>query len=204
MIRIGLTGSIGMGKSTTSKLFKDLGGAVHDADAAVAALYRADGEGAQVIGALAPDALLDGAVDRDRLRAAVLADPTLLAKLEDAIHPLVTADRERFAAQQQAAGKPFVVFDIPLLFETGAETACDVVVVVSTSPEIQRQRVLARPTMTEVALDKILSRQMPDGEKRARADYVVDTSIDIADAKRQVVEILSDLERRFGRPLQGV
>ena len=198
MIKIGVTGSIGMGKSTTARLFAEFGGAVHDADAAVARLYEVGGAGVQAVEKIAPGAVRNGAVDRDRLRAKVLQRPDLLTQLEGLIHPLVAQDRESFAAAQQRAGRGFVIYDIPLLYETGSEAACDIVVVASTSPQIQRERVLAREGMTSEAFEKILSRQTPDAEKRGRADYVVDTSIDIDDARRQVLDILRALELRFG------
>jgi dephospho-CoA kinase len=170
---LGLTGSIGMGKSTTAGFFADLGVPVWDADAAVHRLYAAGGAGARAIGALAPAALVDGAVDRERLRAAVLAEPDLLARVEAAIHPLVTGDRAAFLARHGDA--PLVVCDVPLLYETGAEDEFDGVAVVSAPAEVQRARVLARPGMTEAAFARILARQMPDAEKRARADFVIET-----------------------------
>ena len=203
MIKIGLTGSIGMGKSTTARLFAEFGGAIHDADAAVAELYAEGGAGAAAIGELAPQALRGGAVDRAKLREAVLATPGLLQKIETAIHPLVAAERETFLGRSEAEGRRFVVFDIPLLFETGSEAFCDVVVVVSTDPATQRERVLARPVMTEEALEKILSRQTPDTEKRSRADYVIDTSDSVEDARRQVEAVLKRLEERFDVDLLG-
>ncbi len=198
MLKIGLTGSIGMGKSTTAKLFERFGGAVHDADAAVAKLYASGGGAAQAIAEIAPEAVTGGGVDRAALRDRMTRDPSLLKRLEAAIHPLVEADRRAFVAEAEAAGRAFVVFDIPLLFETGAEAVCDVVVVATTSPEIQRERVLARPGVTEAALEKILARQMADGEKRRRADFIVDTGRSVEDAARQVREILEKLEARFG------
>lgn len=198
MFKIGLTGSIGMGKSTTARLFEAEGGRVHDADEAVARLYAPGGAGVGAIAAIAPGAIVAGGVDRAALRAQMVADPTLLPKLEAAVHPLVEADRAAFVADAERADAPFVVFDIPLLYETGAERACDVVVVVSTTPEIQRARVLARPGMTDEALEKILARQMPDAQKRRRADFVVDTSVSLGDAAQQVRDILITLESRYG------
>lgn len=201
ILKIGLTGSIGMGKTTTGRLFVEAGGALHDADEAVGRLYAKGGSGVAAIAALAPHAIVDDAVDRGALRAAILTDGALLKHIEAAIHPLVEQDRQNFVSAAEARGGAFVVFDIPLLFETGAEKYCDVVVVVSTSAEEQRQRVLARPGMTEEILSKILARQMPDTEKRARADYVIDTSISIDDASQQVRDVLHDIEQKTGRRL---
>ncbi|MBC7140990.1 MAG: dephospho-CoA kinase [Rhodobacteraceae bacterium] len=174
--RLGLTGSIGMGKSTTAAMFADAGVPVWDADAAVHRLYAPGGGAVAAIAALFPDAAGPGGVDRDRLRARVTADPDALARLEAAVHPLVAADRAAFLARAEADGAALVVLDIPLLFETGAEAELDAVLVVSAPPEVQRQRVLARPGMTPEALARILARQMPDSEKRARADFVIETT----------------------------
>ncbi len=200
MIVVGLTGSIGMGKSVTATVFADLGVPVWDADAAVHRLYGPGGAGAGPIRALAPDAVGPGPrgkdiVDRAKLRAAILADPALLERIEAAIHPLVAADRDAFLAEARAAGAALAVCDIPLLFETGAESWLDKVVVVSAPAEIQRARVLGRPGMTADALDAILARQVPDAEKRARADYVVDTSGPKDHARAQVAAILAGLEQ---------
>ena len=195
MIVVGLTGSIGMGKSATAAVFADLGVPVWDADAAVHRLYRPGGAGVEPIRALAPDAATAQGVDRAALRAAILADPTLLARIEAAIHPLVAADRDAFLAQARAGGAALAVCDIPLLFETGADAWLDKVVVVSAPTEIQRARVLRRPGMTEETLDAILARQLPDAEKRARADYVVDTGGPKDHARAQVAAILAGLEQ---------
>ncbi len=195
MIVVGLTGSIGMGKSATAAVFADLGVPVWDADAAVHRLYRPGGAGVEPIRALAPDAATAQGVDRAALRAAILADPTLLARIEAAIHPLVAADRDAFLAQARAGGAALAVCDIPLLFETDADAWLDKVVVVSAPTEIQRARVLRRPGMTEEALDAILARQLPDAEKRARADYVVDTGGPKDHARAQVAAILAGLEQ---------
>jgi len=200
VIVVGLTGSIGMGKSVTATVFADLGVPVWDADAAVHRLYGPGGAGAGPIRALAPDAVGPGPhgkeiVDRAKLRAAILADPALLERIEAAIHPLVAADRDAFLAEARAAGAALAVCDIPLLFETGADAWLDKVVVVSAPAEIQRARVLGRPGMTAEALDAILARQVPDAEKRARADYVVDTSGPKDHARAQVAAILAGLEQ---------
>lgn len=171
--RLGLTGSIGMGKSTTAAMFAAAGVPVWDADAAVHRLYAPGGAAVPVIAALHPAAVREGAVDRAALKAWIAAEPGALGRIEAAVHPLVAADREAFLAD--AADKPLVVLDIPLLFETGADTRMDATLVVSAPAEVQRARVLARPGMTPAQLDLILSRQMPDAEKRARATWVIET-----------------------------
>lgn len=194
MIVIGLTGSVGMGKTTTSRLFAERGARVWDADEAVHRLYAAGGAAVGAIGALVPAATQDGAVDRSILRAAILADQTLLARIEQAVHPLVQADRAAFVAEAQADGVDLVVCDIPLLFETDQATDFDAVVVVTAPPEMQRARVLARPGMTEAALDAILARQIPDTRKRALADFIIDTSRGVDDARQQVDAVLATLK----------
>ena len=188
---LGLTGSIGMGKSTTARLFAEAGVPVWDADAAVHRLYARSGAGVAAIGSLAPGAIAAGAVDRDRLRAAVLADPGLLARIEAAIHPLAAADRAAFLMAQ--ADAPLVLFDIPLLYETGAEAWLDGVVVVSAPEAVQRARVLARPGMTEAAFARILSRQTPDAEKRARADFLIETDKGVEAARAAVLRLIRQL-----------
>ena len=172
-IRLGLTGSIGMGKSTTAAMFRDAGVPVWDADAAVHRLYAAGGDAVAPVAALAPAAVSDGRVDRERLKAALAADPGLLDRLEEIVHPLVRADRAAFLRARPDA--PLVVLDIPLLFETGGAEDCDAVLVVTADAQTQRRRVLSRPGMTEATFDRILSRQMPDAEKRRRADHVIET-----------------------------
>ncbi len=189
--RLGLTGSIGMGKSTTARLFAEAGVPVWDADAAVHRLYRRGGGGAAAIAPLVPAAVVDGAVDRDRLRAAVLADPGLLARIEAAVHPLVAADRAAFLAAE--AGAPLVLLDIPLLYETEAEAWLDGVLVVTAPAGVQRARVLGRPGMTEAALDRILARQTPDAEKRARADFVIETDKGVEAARVAVQGLIERL-----------
>ncbi|MEE8453932.1 MAG: dephospho-CoA kinase [Limibaculum sp.] len=195
MIVVGLTGSIGMGKSATLAAFADLGVPVWDADAAVHRLYGPGGAGVAPIRALAPDAVGTQGVDRAKLRAAILADPALLKRVEAAIHPLVAVDRDAFLAEARADGAALAVCDIPLLFETGADAWLDQVVVVSAPADIQHARVLGRPGMTAEALEAILARQVPDAEKRARADYVVDTGGSKDHARAQVAAILSGLEQ---------
>jgi dephospho-CoA kinase len=183
-----LTGSLGMGKSTAAKFFAETGVPVHDSDAVVHALY--EGEAAPLIEAAFPGSTSAGRVDRNRLAAMVLHDDAALARLEAIIHPLVTASRERFLAEAQACGAPVAVVDVPLLFETAAQSRCDAVVVVSAPAEIQRRRALDRPGMTEEKLAALLSKQMADEEKRGRADFVVDTSQEFDHTRAQIRDIL--------------
>ena len=170
---LGLTGSIGMGKSTTAQMFAAEGVPVWDADATVHALYAPGGAAVAPIAAAFPGVVVDGAVDRARLREVLQADKQALSRLESIVHPLTTASRAAFVAEH--ADADLVLLDIPLMYETGADTACDAVLVVSAPPEVQRARVLARGQMSEDQLAMILSRQMPDAEKRARADHVIET-----------------------------
>ncbi len=193
MIVVGLTGSIGMGKSTALAAFAALGVPAWSADEAVHRLYAAGGTGAEAVAALAPAAAGPGGVDRVKLRAAILDEPALLSRIEAAVHPLVAADRDAFLARARAAGAPVAVCEIPLLFETGADAWLDKVVVVSAPAESQRARVLARPGMTPAALDAILARQVPDAEKRARADFVIDTGGTKEAAAAQAAAILAAL-----------
>jgi dephospho-CoA kinase len=188
MFIIGLTGSVGMGKSTTARLFAEAGVPVHDADAVVHRLY--EGDAAAAIEAAFPGTTAGGRVDRDRLAARVLNDPAALKRLEVIVHPLVHAAERRLLAEAAARGEQIAVLDIPLLFETGADQRVDAVVVVSAPPEVQRTRVLERPGMTLDKLESILARQMPDAEKRRRADFVVDTSRGLEAARAQVAVIL--------------
>jgi dephospho-CoA kinase len=174
MIILGLTGSIGMGKSTTAKLFEEAGVPVYDADAAVHKIY--DGEAAPAIEAAFPGTTADGKVDRNKLSAKVVHDPAAMKRLEQIVHPMLGASRQKFLHDAEQSGAPVAVVDIPLLFETGGEKRVDAVVVVTTTPEIQRQRILERDNMTGEKLEAILARQLPDAEKRKRADFVVDTS----------------------------
>lgn len=191
--RIGLTGSIGMGKSTTAAMFADEGVPVWDADAAVHRIYAPGGPGAAALSRICPGAVTaDGAVDRGVLRSLVAASPSLLSRIETAIHPLVAADRMRFLEAAEARGEPLVLLDIPLLYETHAEDSLDTVVVVSAPPKVQRDRVLARPGMTPEQFALILSRQIPDCEKRRRADFVIETST-LESARAAVRRIVSRL-----------
>ncbi|MBR0737211.1 dephospho-CoA kinase [Bradyrhizobium liaoningense] len=188
---LGLTGSIGMGKSTTAKLFVEAGVPVYDADASVHQLY--EGEAAPAIEAAFPGTTANGKVDRAKLSARVVHDPAAIKQLEQIVHPMLGASRQKFFADAEAAKAPVVVLDIPLLFETGGEKRVDAVVVVSTSPELQRERVLARGTMDEAKLDAIIAKQMPDAEKRKRADFVVDTSYGLEPVRAQIEHILAEV-----------
>ena len=193
MIVLGLTGSIGMGKSTTAKMFEARGVPVWDADGAVHRLYGPGGAGAEAIAALAPEAVGAGGVDRNKLRRAVLDDQTLLKRIEAAVHPLVAEDRTAFLAAARARGATMALCDIPLLFETGADRWLDKVIVVTAPADVQRARVLQRSGMTEATFETILAKQTPDLEKRARADYIIDTGQGLARAENRVDEILAEL-----------
>jgi dephospho-CoA kinase len=189
MIVLGLTGSIGMGKSTTAKLFAEAGVPVYDADAIVHQLY--EGEAVPAIEAAFPGTTSNGKVDRAKLSARVVHDPAALKQLEEIVHPMLGASRQKFFADAEAAGAPVVVVDVPLLFETGGEKRVDAVVVVTTSPELQRERVLARGAMDDEKLNSILARQIPDEEKRRRADFVVDTSHGLDPVRARIRDILN-------------
>lgn len=189
MIVLGLTGSIGMGKSTTAKLFAEVGVPIYDADAIVHSLY--EGGAMQPIEAAFPGILVDGKVDRARLSARVVHDPAAMKRLESIVHPMLGASRQEFLYNAERSGAPVVVIDVPLLFETGGEKHVDAVVVVTTTPEIQRQRVLARDNMNSESFDAILARQLPDAEKRKRADFVVDTSHGLDPVRAQIRDILN-------------
>ncbi len=191
MIRIGLTGSIGMGKSTTAKMFAAEGVPVHDADATVHALYS--GRAAPLIEAAFPGTVSDGKVDRTLLSPHVLGKPEAMKKLEAIVHPLVREEEQLFLQRARADHRRIVMLDIPLLFETGGEARVDVVVVVTADAQVQRDRVLARPGMSEDRFQAILAKQMPDAEKRRRAHFLVDTGRGMEAAKRQVRAILKAL-----------
>jgi dephospho-CoA kinase len=188
MIILGLTGSIGMGKSTTAKLFAEAGVPVYDADAAVHKIY--EGEAVPAIEAAFPGATADGKVDRNKLSEKVVHDPAAMKRLEQIVHPMLGASRQKFLHDAEQSGAPVAVVDVPLLFETGGEKRVDAVVVVTTTPEIQRQRILARDNMTGEKLDAILARQLPDAEKRKRADFVVDTSHGLDPMRARIRDIL--------------
>src|SRR5229473_3164928 len=188
MIILGLTGSIGMGKSTTAKLFAEAGVPVYDADATVHKLY--EGEAAPAIEAAFPGTTADGKVDRQKLSARVVHNPSAIKRLEQIVHPMLGASRQKFLGDAEQSGAPVAVVDVPLLFETGGEKRVDAVVVVTTSAENQRERILARGTMTDEAFDSILARQLPDAEKRRRADFVVDTSHGLDPVRAQIRDIL--------------
>jgi dephospho-CoA kinase len=189
VIVLGLTGSIGMGKTTTARLFAEAGVPVHDADAVVHALY--EGEAVGPIEQAFPGTTRDGKVNREALSRRVAGDPGALKKLEAIVHPLVRKSEERFLAQAEKDGAPVVVLDIPLLFETGAEKRVDAVVLVSAPTDVQRERVMARPGMTPEKFETLLTRQMSDAEKRRRADFIVDSGQGIEFARAQVAEILA-------------
>jgi dephospho-CoA kinase len=191
MIILGLTGSIGMGKSTTAKLFAEAGVPVYDADATVHQLY--EGEAAPAIEAAFPGTTAGGKVDRPKLSARVVHDPAAMKQLEQIVHPMLGASRQKFFEEAERAGAPVTVVDVPLLYETGGEKRVDAVVVVTTSPENQRARIMARGTMTAEALDSILARQLPDAEKRKRADFVVDTSHGLDPVRAQIRDILQQV-----------
>ncbi|MER8576672.1 dephospho-CoA kinase [Mesorhizobium sp. M1338] len=191
MIVLGLTGSIGMGKSTTAKMFAEAGVPVHDSDETVHRLYA--GKAAPLVEAAFPGTTSAGVVDRAKLGQRVLGDAAALKRLEAIIHPLVRADADAFLARHRAAGAPIAVLDIPLLFETGGRDRVDKVVVVTAPAEIQRERVLARPGMTEEKLASILAKQVPDAEKRRQADFVVDTGQGFDAARAQVNAIIRQL-----------
>lgn len=191
--RLGLTGSIGMGKSTTAALFADEGIPVWDADATVARLYAPGGDAVKIIATLFPDVIDTGAVSRPKLREKIAQDASILDRLQTVVHPLVARDRATFLKSCRA---DIALLDIPLLYETGAEDGCDAVVVVTAPPEVQRKRVMARGEMTNAEFEMILSRQIPDAEKRARADYVIETTT-LDDARAAVRSICADIRGKL-------
>ena len=185
---LGLTGSIGMGKSTTAKLFAEAGVPVYDADATVHKVY--EGEAVGPIEAAFPGTTANGKVDRAKLSAKVVHDSAAMRRLEEIVHPMLRTYHQKFLDDAETSGAPVAVVDVPLLFETGGDKRVDAVVVVTTSPEIQRERILARGTMSQEALDAILARQMPDAEKRQRADFLVDTSHGLDPVRARIRDIL--------------
>jgi dephospho-CoA kinase len=193
MIILGLTGSIGMGKSTTAKLFAEAGVPVYDADATVHTLY--EGEAAPAIEAAFPGTTANGKVDRNKLSALVVHDPVAMKRLEGIVHPMLGASRQKFLRDAEQSGAPVAVVDVPLLYETGGEKRVDAVVVVTTTPEIQHQRILARDNMSGEKLDAILARQLPDAEKRKRADFVVDTSHGLDPVRARIRDILVEVAK---------
>ncbi len=197
MFILGLTGSIGMGKSATAKMFADEGVPVHDADAAVHRLY--EGEATPLIERAFPGTTSGGIVDRAKLGQKVLGDEAAIGRLEQIVHPLVLQVRERFLADAEASGAKVAVLDIPLLYETGGDARCDAVVVVSAPADVQKTRAFERPGMTQSKFAAILAKQMPDVEKRARADFVVDTSQGFDAARAQVREILAQVSKMPNR-----
>ena len=192
---IGLTGSIGMGKSTTAAMFREAGIPVYDADAEVHKAYDVGGAAVEPVGAAFPGVVKDGKVDREELRKRVLGDPEALKVLNGIVHPIVGRARAAVFEEAEKAGADMVVLDVPLIFETGGEKNMHKVIVVSAPAEMQRARVLAREGMTPERLDAILAQQTPDAEKRARADYVVDTSQGLEHARQQVTAIIADLRK---------
>jgi len=191
MIVLGLTGSIGMGKSTTARMFEEFGVPVHDSDEAVHRLYR--GKAAPLVEAAFPGTTENGVVDRAKLADRVLGDSAALKRLEAIVHPLVRADATAFLKRHHVAGAPLAVVDIPLLYETGGEGRVDQVVVVTADPRIQRERVLARPGMSAEKFEKILAKQVPDAEKRRLADFVIDTGLGMDAAREAVSAIIEQL-----------
>lgn len=189
---LGLTGSIGMGKSTTADFFREVNVPVWDADASVHRLYKSGGAGALAIEKIAPSAITDGAVDRGKLRHAIMDDASLLKQIETVIHPLVAADRQDFLDEHE--DKQLVVCDIPLLFETDADVWTDGVLVVTADADVQKQRVIDRKLMTEEVFETILANQMPDAEKRRRADYLIDTGMGMDHARSEVLSLIERLK----------
>lgn len=193
---IALTGSIGMGKSTTAAMFADSGVPVWDADAAVHSLYGVGGAAVEPLRAAFGDVSDDqGGIDRQKLAAAVVGKPEKLAQLETIVHPLVAVDRGNWLADRKAEGRDFVLVDVPLLYETGGDRFVDVVVLVSCDAALQRERVLARPGMTVEKFEAILARQMPDAQKRVRADFIIETGLGLDHARKQVTAVLSALQQ---------
>lgn len=192
---LGLTGSIGMGKSTTAAMFADLGLPVYDADAEVHALYTKGGAAVEPLGEAFPTSIVDGAVDRDALRKLVLGQPDALKRLETIVHPLVGMTQLAFRQKVVEDGADIAVLDIPLLFETGGDARCDMVAVVTAPKTVQKARVLARPGMTESDLEGILAKQLPDSEKRVRADVIINTGLDLEHARQQVKALVDAIRR---------
>jgi len=189
---LGLTGSIGMGKSTSAGFFRDAGVPVWDADATVHRLYAPGGAAVEPLARLCPAALKNGGIDRATLKDWIASDPSALKRIEGIVHPLVAADRADFVAHHRSAGQPLIVVDIPLLFETGADRHCDTTLTVTAPPEVQRDRVLSRPGITEETFATLLAKQMPDAEKRARATHVIET-IGMDQTRAAVASLIAEL-----------
>jgi dephospho-CoA kinase len=190
MLLLGLTGSIGMGKSTTAKLFAEAGVPVYDADATVHRVY--EGEAAPAMEAAFPGSTRNGKVDRQKLSAMVVNNPEAMTRLEKIVHPMLRSHQQKFLSDAEKSGAQVAVLDIPLLFETGGENRVDAVVVVTTTPDIQRARILERENMTPDKLEAILARQLPDAEKRKRADFIVDTGHGLEPVRERIREILAE------------
>ena len=195
MIILGLTGSIGMGKSATAAMFREKGIRVYDADAAVHALYAKGGAAVPVIAEAYPGVVVDGAVDRMQLREAVIGKPDALKRLESLVHPLTGEAQLAFLKEAEAADAPFIVLDVPLLYETGADKHCNAVIVVTASADTQKARVMERDGMTEDVFNDIVSKQMPDADKRARADFIISTGFGFDFAREQVQAIINLMVR---------
>jgi len=201
MLLLGLTGSIGMGKSTTAKLFEEAGVPVYDADATVHKIY--EGEAVPAVEAAFPGVTVNGRVDRQKLSAMVVNNAEAMKRLETIVHPMLRSHQLRFLSDVERSGAPVAVLDVPLLFETGGEKRVDAVVVVTTTPDVQRERILARENMTPDKLDAILARQIPDAEKRARADFVVDTSHGLEPVRQRIGEILREVVKMPKRRIES-
>ncbi len=195
MITLGLTGSIGMGKSATAAMFRDAGLPVYDADAAVHQIYEPGGSAVEPLNQAFPGVVTDGRVDRTKLRERVLNNPDAMKTLEQIVHPLVGETQIEFRKSAIESGSDMMVLDIPLLFETGGDKRVDFTIVVTTTPDEQKMRVLARPGMTEADFEAILAKQMPDAEKRKRADFIINTRIDLEYARAQVDALIAGLRR---------
>jgi dephospho-CoA kinase len=196
MLIVGLTGSIGMGKSTAAEHLRKIGIPVLDADAVVHALY--EGAAVPLIEAAFPGTTSQGKVDRQKLSAQLIGQPGEIRRLEAIVHPLVRAEERRFLSQEAARGSPLAVLEVPLLFETSADQLVDAVIALTAPPEVQRARVMQRPGMTQAKLDALLARQMPDDEKRAKADFVVDTSGPVTATRAALDKVVAELKQRTG------
>jgi dephospho-CoA kinase len=204
MIIAGLTGSIGMGKSTASNMLREMGVPIHDSDATVHELMGKNGKAVPAIAALCPDALVDNAIDRKILGKFLFADPVLKQAVEDVLFPMVKQSALDFAAARKAEGHALVVFDVPLLFEAGWDKTVDNVICVSAPPEVQKARVMARPGMTEERFNAVMAAQMPDADKRAKSDYVINTGIGLDDTREQLRKLVDTLRPSSRRNPPGM